>query len=144
MKLFTKIILLFFIGMSTSFISNAHGSFNRSNIGVSAGLSGIINVNINYEYRVSNSSFISLGYGKLSGMGDAIPHIDLTHVFLIGNYNHLFEFGYGLFVFDPFDDMDFLPNLRLGYRHINDYNSAFFRTGISGSEGIYLGFGRSF
>ncbi len=60
---------------------------------------------------MSNSSFISLGYRKLSGMSNPIPPLDLTHLFLLGNYNHLFLFGYGLVVFDPFEDMVFFQTL---------------------------------
>jgi len=143
MKLFTKIIVLFFIGMSMSFTSNAQGSYHKSNLSISAGLAIGLNANINYEYRITDNSFISAGYGKLASMS-VIPHLDLTHVFLKGYGNHFFEFGYGVIFVNPIDLVAVFPNVRLGYRKLNDYNSAFFRTGISVSEGIYLGFGRSF
>jgi len=44
-------------------------------------------------------------------MSNPIPPLDLTHLFLLGNYNHLFLFGYGLVVFDPFEDMVFFQTL---------------------------------
>ena len=73
-----------------------------------------------------------------------IPHLDLTHVFLKGNGTHFFEYGYGVVFLNPIDLIDVFPNVRLGYRNSNDFNSMFFRTGISISEGLYFGFGRSF
>lgn len=145
MKNISKIIILVFI---TSFIvsnTNAQVLSDRSSISVSAGISLILNANINYEYRITDNSFISLGYGQIAGLfGDQIPHVDITHVFLKGRNNHYFEFGYGLTAIGSIDDSELLPNFRLGYRKINEYNSMFFRTGISVAEGLYVGFGRSF
>ena len=144
MKKLYKIILLTCIGTTSINMSYAQGLEDKFNINVSAGLTIGLNANINCEYRITDNSYISLGYGEVASLfGEQIPHIDISHVFLKGRNNHYFEFGYGLTVID---DLDYVlhPNFRLGYRKINDFNSRFFRTGISFSEGLYFGFGRSF
>ena len=144
MKILYKFILLIIIGLTSTNYSIAQGLEDKFNINVSVGLHIILNANINCEYRITDNSYISLGYGEVASLfGEQIPHIDISHVFLKGRNNHYFEFGYGLTVID---DLDYVlhPNFRLGYRKINDFNSRFFRTGISFSEGLYFGFGRSF
>jgi len=144
MKTFYKIIILVAIGLASISISMAQGLNGKFNINISAGLSKPVNGNINCEYQITNNSYISLGYGEIATLGGATPHIDITHFFLKGNNNHYFEYGYGVAAFDHKDDIVVLPNFRLGYRKMNDYNSKFFRTGISLVEGIYFGIGRSF
>mgnify|MGYP006143147313 FL=1 len=143
MKRFYKIIILAFVTSFTVSYSDAQVLSNRSNLSVSAGLTVGLCSTVNYEYRITDNSFISAGYGVIASF-DVLPHLDLTHVFLKGNGNHFFEYGYGLFVTTPFDYPELYANIRLGYRKSNDYNSRFFRTGISFTEGLYVGFGRSF
>ena len=143
MKTFYKFILLAFVTSFPVSYSNAQVLSDRSNISVSAGLTVGLCATVNYEYRITDKSLISVGYGVIASF-DVLPHLDLTHVFLKGNGNHFFEYGYGLFVTTPFHYPELYANIRLGYRKSNDYNSRFFRTGISLTEGLYLGFGRSF
>jgi hypothetical protein len=143
MKNLYKIIALVFVTSFTISYSNAQVLSDRSNISVSTGFYIGVNANVNYEYRITDNSFISAGYGVIASF-DIIPHLDLTHVFLKGNGTHFFEYGYGLFVFTPFDSPELYANIRLGYRKSNYFNSRFFRTGISFSEGLYVAFGRSF
>lgn len=143
MKFLNKLIILVFIGLVTFATSEAQIINDRSNISVSGGFYLGVNTNINYEYRITDNSFISIGYGVIASF-DVLPHLDLTHVFLKGNESHFFEYGYGLFASTPFHYPELYANVRLGYRKYNMYNSSFFRTGISLTEGLYLGFGRSF
>jgi hypothetical protein len=143
MKTFYKVIILTFVTNFTVSYSNAQVLSDRSNISVSAGLTIGVAANINYEYRITDNSFISAGYGVTASL-DNFSHFNLTHVFLKGNGNHFFEYGYGLFVTTPFDSPELYANIRLGYRKSNNYNSRFFRTGISLTEGLYVGCGRSF
>ena len=143
MKTFYKVIILTFVTNFTVSYSNAQVLSDRSNLSVSAGLTIGVCATINYEYRITDKSFISTGYGVIASF-DVLPHLDLTHVFLKGNGNHFFEYGYGLFVTTPFDYPELYANIRLGYRKSSYNNSQFFRTGISLAEGIYLGLGRSF
>jgi len=143
MKNLYKIIALVFVTSFTISYSNAQVLSDRSNISVSTGFYIGVNANVNYEYRITDNSFISAGYGVIASL-DILPHLDLTHVFLKGNGNNFFEYGYGIFVTTPFNSPELYANIRLGYRKSNDYNSRFFRTGISVAEGLYIGFGRSF
>ena len=144
MKFLNKIIFLVLIGVCTTFTAQAQGSYHRSNISISAGLTVGLNANINYEYRITESSemssYIALGAGTIASYS-TIPHIDLSHVFLRGRNNNKFEFGYGLTLFDPIDHPALFVNFRLGYRKLSQYNNSFFRTGLSLVEGLYLGFG---
>jgi len=142
MRTFYKVIILTFVTNFTVSYSNAQVLSDRSNISVSAGLTIGVAANINYEYRITDKSFISVGYGVIASF-DVLPHLDLTHVFLKGNGNHFFEYGYGLFV-TTYGSPELYANFRLGYRKMNGNNSKFFRTGISIAEGLYLGIGRSF
>ena len=144
MKFLNKIIFLVIIGVCTIFTAQAQGSYHRSNISISAGLTVGLNANINYEYRITESSemssYIALGAGTIASYS-TIPHIDLSHVFLRGSNNNKFEFGYGLTLFDPIDHSALFVNFRLGYRKLSQYNNSFFRTGLSLVEGLYLGLG---
>ena len=145
MKKLYKIILLTCISTTSINMSYAQGLEDKFNINVSVGLHIILNANINCEYRITDNSYISLGYGEVASLfGEQIPHIDISHVFLKGRRQHYFEFGYGLTAWGEVEYSELLPNFRLGYRKISDFNSMFFRTGISISEGLYVGFGSSF
>ena len=146
MKTLHKFILLMCLSLLTINTSKAQGLDDKFNINVSVGLHIIFNANVNFEYRITDNSYISLGYGEISSLydGEQVPHIDISHIFLKGRRQHYFEFGYGLTFAGSFDESELLPNFRLGYRKISDSNSKFFRTGISYTEGIYFGFGRSF
>jgi len=147
MKFLNKIIFLVIIGVCTTFTAKAQSSYDRSNISISAGLTIGLNANINYEYRITESSvmssYIALGAGTIASYS-TIPHIDLSHVFLRGRNNNKFEFGYGLTLLDPIVHQDLYVNFRVGYRKLSQYNNSFFRTGLSLVEGLYIGFGRSF
>ena len=163
MKTLNKFILLMCLSTITINTSKAQGLDGKFNINFSAGISFLLNANINCEYQITNSSYISFGYGRIVGPYNSTSHFDITHIFLKGNNNHYFEFGYGVIFIDLFDllvlpdfgfgdeiyndilpQMTILPNIRLGYRKMNDYNSTFFRTGVSLAEGIYVGIGYSF
>jgi hypothetical protein len=145
MKKLYKIILLTCISTTSINMSKAQGLDDKFNINVSVGLHIIFNANINCEYRITDNSYISLGYGELTHLFEGqVSHIDLSHVFLKGRNNHYLEFAYGLTSIAEVEYSELAPNFRLGYRKINDFNSMFFRTGISYAEGLYIGFGRSF
>jgi len=156
MKTLYRFIFLVFISLAStnkSFAQSVIGQFNsiaqslsgKFNINVSVGAHLFFNANVNCEYQITNNLYISVGYGEISGIfGDQIPHIDITHVFLKGRNNNYLELGYGLTAMGTIDQSELQPNFRLGYRKINDWNSRFFRTGISYSEGLYFGFGLAF
>jgi hypothetical protein len=137
MKKIYKIILLTCISTTSINMSKAQGLEDKFNINASVGLHFFFNANVNFEYRITDHSYISLGYGD-------ITNINISHIFLKGRNNHYFEFGYGLTDIGDLEDFELHPSFRLGYRKINEFNSRFFRTGISIPEGLYFGFGRSF
>tara|TARA_B100000795_G_scaffold3879_1_gene2669 strand:- start:16481 stop:16918 length:438 start_codon:yes stop_codon:yes gene_type:complete len=145
MKTLYKLIFLVYLILASTSTSIAQSLSGKFNINMTVGLHLIFNANINCEFQITNNSYIALGYGEIAGIfGDQIPHIDITHIFLKGKNNHYMEFGYGLTAVGTIDQSELLPNFRLGYRKINDFNSRFFRTGISMAEGLYLGFGLAF
>ena len=141
-RLLKLVIILFLCNLSVAKIK-AQSTAQRSSLSASFGLSIVVNANINYAYQMTKRSYISLGAGRIGGIfGGSGTHIDLTHFFLRGNTNHYFEFGYGVSAFFVSDDTDILPNIRLGYRKIGKKgNGGFFRTGISISDGLYIGKG---
>ena len=72
----------------------ALGLEDKFNINVSIGLHAFLNTNVICEYRITDCSYISLGYGWISGVfGNQLQHIDISHTFLKGRDNHYFEFG---------------------------------------------------
>lgn len=145
MKILYKFIFLVFISLASTNTSIAQSLSGKFNVNASVGLHLLLNANVNCEYQITNNSYIALGFGVIAGIfGDQIPHIDITHIFLKGRNNNYLELGYGLTAMGTIDQSELQPNFRLGYRKINDWNSRFFRTGISYSEGLYFGFGLAF
>ena len=147
MKRLLKLVIILFLCNLSVAQTNAQSTEQSSSLSASVGLSIVLNANINYAHQITERSYISLGAGKIGGIfGGSGSHIDLTHFFLRGNNNHYFEFGYGVIAFFVrSDDPEIVPNIRLGYRKIGKHgNGMFFRTGISISEGLYIGKGFSF
>ena len=73
MKIFYKITFLVLISLVSIKTSKAQVSYHRSNLSISAGLTIGLNANVNYEYRITDNSFISAGYGTLASL-ETIPH----------------------------------------------------------------------
>lgn len=108
---------------------------------------GLIEYNVNYERNVlqrpKSHSNIRAGFGYWTNLQAEGNYVNAAWVQMFGKNSSHIEFNLGVkYVFDRTDDKNIvLPDLYAGYRYDNPGGRIMFRSGLSLTSLINVGFG---